>query len=445
MSGTVAATTVGRVIATAKAIVSRAREAQLSFLAASLAYYMLVSLFPLGLLAFVVASWVGGAAFADSVIAIVSAFLSPTGTQLLDEALQSGAGQGGATLAGVALLLWGGLRVFRGLDVAFTLAYGRDQPGSLPEQFLDATVALLGIGVAIGALVAVNAALALADLSPTDAVGTLLLVLALFVAFYPFYYVFPDVGLDYRDPIPGAAFAAVGWTLLGATFSLYAANAGSFALYGAIGAVLLLVTWFYFAGAILLLGAVINAVIAGVEPDVETADRRTLAEASVGDRQRQKVAARTSGAMSDDAGTAADEAAAGDRDGGAGAADRTVTDDVADEAEVERLREELAELREEVDEKSLPRDELESDLRRYVRARVRRGKARGWGPYLVLLYGTAMTIAAFWYLSDLVAVFAMFVIWLSTLGLYALMLIVGAGVHAAGLPGRAVGWVRSKR
>ena len=35
---------------------------------------------------------------------------------------------------------------------------------------------------------------------------------------------------------------------------------------GAIGAVLLLLTWLYFGSMLLLLGAVVNAVIAGVRP-----------------------------------------------------------------------------------------------------------------------------------------------------------------------------------
>lgn len=99
------------------------------------------------------------------------------------------------------------------------------------------------------------------------------------------------------------------------------------------------------------------------------------------------------------------------------------------EARVEALRAEL-------DEKTVARADLERDLRRYVRRRVRHGKARGWGPYLVLLYGTVMTLGAFYFLHGVWAILAMIVVWLSTLGLYALMLLVGVGLSLAGLPGR---------
>ncbi|MFB6139372.1 MAG: ribonuclease BN [Halosimplex sp.] len=109
----------------------------------------------------------------------------------------------------------------------------------------------------------------------------------------------------------------------------------------------------------------------------------------------------------------------------------------ANREEVAELREELAALRTRIDEKTVHRDDIREELRRYVRKRQRRGHATGWGPYLVLLYGTAMSIGAFYYLSNWAAVAAMVVVWLSTLGLYVFMVIVGsflvAGRKAAGL------------
>lgn len=122
-----------------------------------------------------------------------------------------------------------------------------------------------------------------------------------------------------------------------------------------------------------------------------------------------------------------------------------------DDAEVAELRERLDAVRQElesfeadVDDRTVHRSAVEAELRRYVRDRVRRGHARGWGPYLVLLYGTAMTVGAFYFLSSGWAILAMIVIWLSTLGLYALMLIVGAILGIASLPRRGVGLIRDR-
>lgn len=123
--------------------------------------------------------------------------------------------------------------------------------------------------------------------------------------------------------------------------------------------------------------------------------------------------------------------------------DTTPDDDL--EAEVRSLREQLQEFEEQIDDRTVHRDEIKSDLKHYVRKRARRGKARGWGPYLVLLYGTAMTIGAFYYLTGLWAILAMIVIWLSTLGLYVLMLIVGISLNLMGIPGRLRERVNSLR
>ena len=104
--------------------------------------------------------------------------------------------------------------------------------------------------------------------------------------------------------------------------------------------------------------------------------------------------------------------------------------------ELRELRDDLGEFETDVEERTVRREQVESDLRRYVRWRVRRGHAAGWGPYLVLLYGTLMTLGAFFYLRSGWAILAMIVIWLSTLGLYVLMMLVGVGVKLVGTPGR---------
>ncbi len=114
--------------------------------------------------------------------------------------------------------------------------------------------------------------------------------------------------------------------------------------------------------------------------------------------------------------------------------------DVGDvETEFEDLEAQVEGFEDDVEDRTVHREAVERDLKRYVRKRVRRGHARGWGPYLVLLYGTAMTIGAFYFLQDSAgfAILAMIVIWLSTLGLFALMLIVGVIFNVLSLPGRA--------
>jgi YihY family inner membrane protein len=377
-----------------------ARDAQVTFLAAAIAYYAFVSLVPLLLVALAVGTALGGERVADAVVAAVGDVLTPGGRELLTEALLGATGRGPATAAGLVVLLWSGLRVFRGLDIAVSRVYGVEAHDSVPEQLLDAVVVLGAIAAAVAASAVLLGAVPALGLSPPGALATLALPVVLAAAFLPVYYVFPDVEVGLRAVLPGTVFAAVGWTVLARTFQLYVGAAGQFELYGLLGAVLLLLTWFYLAGIIIIVGAVLNAVLAGRTGDGDGAD-------------------------------AEDEESTADSDGRA-------PDIVALQSEVRQLRERL-------DERTVSRSDLEGDLRAYVRKRVRRGHARGWGPYLVLLYGTAMTVAAFAYLQGVWAIFAMFVVWLSTLGLYTLMVLLGATFNAARVPGRIVGWVRSRR
>ncbi|MFC6963798.1 hypothetical protein ACFQJ8_19265 [Halocatena marina] len=199
---------------------------------------------------------------------------------------------------------------------------------------------------------------------------------------------------------------------------MYAAYAGSYDAYGAIGGVLLLVTFLYFGALILLVGVVLNAALTGRldEDDPDESDAETT---TVGPPIPKL-------SMPDDE-----------------PFDVESDDDL--EAEVRRLREQLREFEEDIDDRTVHRDELESDLKRYVRRRARRGKARGWGPYLVLLYGTAMTIGAFFYLAGLWAILAMIIIWLSTLGLYVFMIVVGVGFNLLGIPARLRNRIESIR
>jgi len=133
-------------------------------------------------------------------------------------------------------------------------------------------------------------------------------------------------------------------------------------------------------------------------------------------------------------------------DGERGAVDEASEEAVADLRErLDALRDDLESFETDVEERTVHRSAVEEELRSYVRSRLRRGHARGWGPYLVLLYGTAMTLGAFYLLSGGWAILAMLVVWLSTLGLYALMLVVGTLLNLVSLPGRAAGKVRDFR
>jgi membrane protein len=87
-------------------------------------------------------------------------------------------------------------------------------------------------------------------------VGLLILAMALV------YYVAPDVEQQWHWITPGSVVAVVGWLLASLGFSYYVNNFGSYnATYGSIGAVIVLLTWMYVSGFLVLVGGEINAEI----------------------------------------------------------------------------------------------------------------------------------------------------------------------------------------
>ncbi|MGN1349584.1 MAG: YihY/virulence factor BrkB family protein [Anaerovoracaceae bacterium] len=74
------------------------------------------------------------------------------------------------------------------------------------------------------------------------------------------YKLLPGKKIPVRHTIPGSLFAAAGFIVITAGYSVYLKNFASFnVVYGSLGAVIALLLWFYFIGYIFMLGMVINA------------------------------------------------------------------------------------------------------------------------------------------------------------------------------------------
>lgn len=70
----------------------------------------------------------------------------------------------------------------------------------------------------------------------------------------------PNRRLRFRDVIPGAIVASIGWVIVSIAFSYYANNLGNYPkVYGSLGGIIALLTWIYLSSIIILMGAEINA------------------------------------------------------------------------------------------------------------------------------------------------------------------------------------------
>lgn len=249
--------------ATVGRIVQIARDRDISFLAAGFAYYAFVSMIPLALFAVVLGSLFGDESTAEQLLGQVGDYLPAAGEEMIVETLTTETGRIEATLVALVFATWGSLRVFRGLSRAFNTIYGDQGNTSIVHELLEGFAVILGIGGAILLMVATGVVIGLLpDAVPAAGLlGWAVLIVGLIVAFLPMYVVLPPVRVHPPEALPGAAVATAGWVALQWGFQLYAANAAQYEAYGVIGAVLLFVTWLYFAGLFIMLGAVVNVVL----------------------------------------------------------------------------------------------------------------------------------------------------------------------------------------
>ena len=148
--------------------------------------------------------------------------------------------------------------VITGLNIAFNVAEKRN--------FLRSN--LLALGITVGAIVAlalVAGAVTLTSALPcalAPILGHALIFAAGFGGAAILYRKAPaNREASWRAIVPGAVLFALGWLLATVLFTVYVANFGNYnATYGSLGAVIILLTWFYASAYILLLGAELAAV-----------------------------------------------------------------------------------------------------------------------------------------------------------------------------------------
>lgn len=258
-------------------VLAVSREKHVTAAAASIAYYAFNSLVPLLLVLFAALTAYG------PVQAVLPAVELLTGVSVVEfraiverlGARTSGRLQ--AVSLAVAILAWSSLRLFRGVDSVFSQVYGTRKERTTLRRFLDSTLVLLTVSLGVAVMAVVGVALSFRVRGFLWSVaGPLLVWLSLWLLFVPMYYLFPGEAVSVRESLPGAALAAGGWTVSLLVVRVYLGVSRSVQLYGVAGAVLLVLSWLYVGSTTLLLGVVLNAVLAGrveVDPDWLPGDR----------------------------------------------------------------------------------------------------------------------------------------------------------------------------
>jgi len=245
-------------VASAKAVASIAYESDIRYIATSLAYYAFISLMPVLLLVFIVF----GRQVAGTISASEAQFLTPETQQLVYDELTTASGRTAATVLSVVVLAWSGANVAVGfLTVVERIEAVADQP--LARQVYDGVTVLATLSATILVIIVQSVFLALLATGPLSILaGFGFLFVALTVTLLPLYFVPSRVVNTPQDALPGAITTAIGWTVLHAAIQFFVANAGQYAIYGVLSGLILILTTTYVAAIVLMIGVVVNAVLA---------------------------------------------------------------------------------------------------------------------------------------------------------------------------------------
>lgn len=246
-----------------RTVAREVRAHNVTLMAASIAYHAFISLLPLLVFLIFALSLVDNQTLTTNLVELTDSVLTPRAQIVLAESLNDDQARARVSLLGAVTLVWGMFKIFRGLNVTFADLYGTDVKESFLTQFREGLVVAFALVVVVAVVTAASAAFALfPDVPHAGLFNPLFLVTGLSVAFFPIYYVFPDVDLSPREVLPGVILAAIAWAVLQTLFQGYVSYSVRFEAYGALGSALLLVVWLYFSSLVLLLGAVANVVLA---------------------------------------------------------------------------------------------------------------------------------------------------------------------------------------
>jgi membrane protein len=251
-------------------------------LAAELAYYFFLALFPALLFLVALAGYFPIENLIDDIIGRMSRF-APRDVLVIvrDQITKIASGENGGLLTlGMLLTLWSSSAGMMAIINTLNKAYDIEE--SRPWWKVRLTAIALTIALALFILVS----FALVIVGPTFAqkvaewmhLGTVfvwtwwilqwpVVFILVATAIGLAYYFAPDAQQDWVWLTPGSILATVLWVLFSLGFKIYVANFADYnATYGTIGGVIVLLLWFYASGVAILIGAELNAEIEHASP-----------------------------------------------------------------------------------------------------------------------------------------------------------------------------------
>jgi membrane protein len=251
-------------------------------LAAQLAYYFFLALFPALLFLLALASFFPIARFTEAIPDVLGRFAAPEMVALITVQLQqiSNAENGGILSLGLLGAIWSSSAALISIISALNRAYDIDEG----RPWWKVRLIAIGLTVALAVFVLASFALVVAGPSLADAAAGALGLGTAFswtwailqwpvaftlicVAVGLVYYFGPDAEQEWVWVSPGAVLATGLWLLASLLFRLYAVSFGNYQVtYGTLGGVVVLMLWMYMTGLAIVIGAEVNAEIEHASP-----------------------------------------------------------------------------------------------------------------------------------------------------------------------------------
>jgi membrane protein len=281
------------------------------FLAAGIAFYALLSLFPMLLVGILILSYVAPvhASAQDYSFQMASIYLPPTALRYVQASLMNMQGHSGRIgLLGLLALLWSGRHLFRALELGLHRAW------EIPVRRSYIRGNLLSIAmILLCALLTLAAGLVTAVLSWVQAVLStlphpqfagftldqaivwgwfhtwLLQPLISTLLFLMLYVVLPSRQVPFMAAVPGALFASVAWRISSYIYVHWALRLLELnPVYASVGSVAGLLLWLYFGAMVFMMGAeLVYCVLEEYYPELPKVKARHLKKA--GPRSRTRV------------------------------------------------------------------------------------------------------------------------------------------------------------
>lgn len=265
-------------------------ERHLGLIAAGVAFFAMLAMFPAVAALIALAGFLVDPAAVENTLEMMSDFLPDEAFSIVADQIERLTGTASETLGltsalSFAVATWSARLGVGALIQGMTAIYGATQRGGFRGTVLALflTVLLIGVGViAVTAMLFTPVVLAIIDRflpgnSNLPLVAEVLrwavALVALIVGLGLFYRYGPNRPKAMRSPFlsPGLFLALILWSAASVGFSIYLANFGNYnEIYGSIGAVIALLMWLYVSAYAVLIGAALNYVI-------ETARQKKLA------------------------------------------------------------------------------------------------------------------------------------------------------------------------